>query len=186
MPKLIGAEVKYTAGKVYTSKFGKGRQNVVFTPLDGGEDISIWFDEGDRRFVGMAKGECYSLLKEGDRYTLITEDDDEEEAAATPLPAAAPQAAKTNGRNGNGKTNGNGKNGNGNGKHNGNGNGQSISTEADKRKLYESICYKSKVLACCHTEIHKLFCDERGQLIITEETLQKYAVTIFLSVKDLV
>jgi hypothetical protein len=157
MVQVIEAEVKFPAGKSFTTKYGRQRQNVVF--IANGEELTKWFDEGDRAYCALKKGEWVQLLRDGDKVSLI-EPEPEPEAAAVPEPAArraanaAPAAA--------GKA----------------------EPPAWKRTLYEQMKTRSDILAACHIEIHKRFVDERGQLIISEETLQKYATTIFISLKD--
>lgn len=168
MARLIEVEVKFGAGKTFPGKGGKRRQNVVFEPIAGGEDISIWFNEGDDRYCSLKRGERVQLLREGERHTIVTYDDEGDtlEPEPEPKPQLLPKPTHpSNQAQAEAKP--------------------TTMDDAHKRVVYEAIRLRAKVISTCHLEVHKLFCNERGELTITEETVQKYAVTVYLDIKSM-
>lgn len=59
-------------------------------------------------------------------------------------------------------------------------------SEDHRALIFNELKHRAGVLTCCHEEIKKRFLHPRtGELTISEETLQKYAVTLFLDLKEL-
>jgi hypothetical protein len=165
MVQIVDAEVKFPAGKAFESRYGRMRQNVVF--ITESEEITKWFDEGDQRYVRLKRGDWVQLLKDGDKISIV-----EPEPEAEPQPERQPSLKAKKGT----------------GKPVPPGGSSAASSKAKtpewKRSLYEQMKTRADILTACHVEIHKRFIDERGKLIIAEETLQKYATTLFISLKD--
>jgi hypothetical protein len=164
--KVITATVKFPAGKVFEGKFG-GRQNVKFV-TERGDDANIWFNEGDRRYIDLQQGEIVQLLQEGEKFTLIVDDEPEDEPttpqatpaalASVPAPLAESSISPIKGL---------------------------ITTdEATRAAIYREMCKRAQVMKSCHVQVVSLFTNqETGECILDAETIQKYATTLYLDLK---
>lgn len=131
------------------------RINVVIARLDGGDDIKLWGNPGDA-IAHLRKGETVQVMHDGKTYKLL---------------ATNPNQAQT----GNGKT--------------------ATSTkpnvaehwgEDHRAAVFDELKHRAGILTSCHEEVRKRFLHPRtGELTISEETLQKYATTLFLDLKEL-
>jgi hypothetical protein len=178
--KVLTATVKYPAGKLFNGKRGGQRQDITLV-TERGEEAHIWFDAGDRRYVSLQKGEVVQLLQEGEKFTLITDDGEEAEQppttpqatpaalASTPpdseagfqwreFAAKPPEQPRIKGL---------------------------ITTDDQTRtQIYQELCKRAQVLKSCHVQVTSLFTDQDGQCILDSETVQKYAVTLYIDLKE--
>jgi hypothetical protein len=52
--------------------------------------------------------------------------------------------------------------------------------------IFKELQRRAGVLACCHQEVKKRFTNpQNGELAITEESMQKYVISLYLDLKDL-
>lgn len=142
--RIAQATVKFQAGKTFTGRGNKPRQNIVFTLSDGSE-ATQWFDSGDARYCKLKRGQEVTLGIEGDRITLI---EDEAESGEAIAPTTTP--AKTE--------------------------------EMEYRsKLLRELNRKGAMIKSCHTQLQILFTHpDSGKVLVSEETIQKYATTLFI------
>jgi hypothetical protein len=151
--QVLSAIVKFSAGKVFAGKFGD-RQSIKLE-FAKGDPIDVWFDAGDPRYCSLKKGEVVQVIRNGDKYTVAMPDDEEpeNEAAATPQASPAIGAAST-------------------------------LDEQRKAEIFAELCTRAKIIRTCHIQIQQLFThQETGEVIISEETIQKYATTLYLDLK---
>jgi hypothetical protein len=164
--KVLTATVKYPAGKLFNGKRGGQRQDITLV-TERGEEAHIWFDAGDRRYSHLQKGEVVQLLQEGEKFTLITDDGEEEitppttpqatpaALATTPIPPAQPRIK-----------------------------GLITTDEQTRTQIYQELCKRAQMLKSCHVQVTSLFTDQEGQCILDSETVQKYAVTLYIDLKE--
>jgi hypothetical protein len=163
--KVLTATVKYPTGKLFDGKRGGQRQNIMLV-TEHGEEARIWFDAGDRRYIHLRKGEVVRLLQEGEKFTLITDDGEEQQQpptpqatpaalATTPIPPAQPKIK-----------------------------GLITTDEQTRTQIYQELCKRAQVLKSCHVQVSSLFTDQDGQCILDSETVQKYAVTLYIDLKE--
>ncbi len=67
--ELVEARVKWQAGRVIETTYGK-RINVVVSTL-GGEEVTLWANPGDEPYVSLKKGDLVQLVKDSKGYKLV-------------------------------------------------------------------------------------------------------------------
>ena len=159
--QVLQATVLFPAGKAFPSKVAQGRdrQSVKLKLADESE-ISIWFDAGDRRYCSLTRGEVVQVIRNKDKYTVAFPEED------TPTPTTTPAALSSNSPAPEPTIP-----------------GERLSS-ADKAKLFQDLCFRAKVLRSCHVQVQTMFTNvDTGEVVIDEETIQKYAVTLYLDLK---
>lgn len=158
MAHLVTATVKFAAGKAFAGQYGRNRQNVVLSTEHG--DFTKWFDEGDRRWCNLRKGEEVQLLVDGDRVSIVEASTDEPGAivaqqSATPTVAATPQPTAAQ--------------------------AQPQQPRTPSEELQFQIIRRARIISSCHAQVASCFTNERGELLVTEDCIQKYVSGIFIS-----
>lgn len=156
--KLLTAKIKFAAGKTFPGKRGD-RQSIKLEFTDGSE-ADVWFNAGDRRYCQLRRGETVQVLREGDKFTVVTPDEDDGPTTPQATPAALantpepPSVAEIRGL---------------------------ITTSEEVRaQIFQELCKRAQVLKSCHVQIVSLFTAHDGTLIISDETVQKYTRTLYL------
>jgi hypothetical protein len=136
--------------------YGRGeRINIVVTPNDGQDDIKVWGRPGDA-IAQLKRGTTVTLTYDGRSYKLFETSLQATNSNMYPKGnATAPPAP-------------------------------SAWSVEQRVKILQELKYRAGVLTACHAEIKQRFeHPETGELTITEETIQKYAVSLYLDLKDL-
>jgi len=175
--KLSSATVLFPAGKIYASNYvGKpNRQSIKLKNNKSQEEFSVWFTEGDKNHCALIRGAVVQVVEEGSKYQIcFPEGDSPAPTAIAPIPAPtaiAPIPAPT-------------------------------ATPAilaspvepmdferpmsdqERAKLFSILCVRAKILRTCHVQMQALFTDEQNQLIVSEATIQRYAIALFSDLRS--
>lgn len=162
--KLIDAKVKFAAGKVFPGQWGADRQSIKLE-FGNGAERDVWFNAGDPRYMRIRQGEIVKVLVNGEKFTIVDDDEDDD---TPPTPQATP-AALSNTPELNSKAQLE---------------GLITMDETAKAQLYQELCKRAQVLKSCHVQIVSLFTDQTGKVIISDEVIQKYSVTLFLDLNQ--
>ena len=131
------------------------RINVVIARLDGGDDIKLWGNPRDA-IAHLRKGETVQVMHDGKTYKLLATTPTQETNGNGKATAPVQSAAPT------------------------------AWNEDHRATVFNELKHRAGVLTCCHEEVRKRFLHPHtGELTISEETLQKYATTLFLDLKEL-
>jgi hypothetical protein len=158
--KLLTAKIKFAAGKTFPGKRGD-RQSIKLEFTDGSE-ADVWFNAGDRRYCQLRRGETVQVLREGDKFTVVTDDEDDDGTPPTPqaTPAALantpepPSVAEIRGL---------------------------VTTSDEARaQIFQELCKRAQVLKSCHVQIVSLFTAHDGTIVVSEEAIQEYTCTLYL------
>ncbi|MBW4474748.1 MAG: hypothetical protein KME45_30870 [Stenomitos rutilans HA7619-LM2] len=103
----------------------------------------------------LRKGEDVSLLHDGKGYKLVATAPTQPNGNGKAPPSAKPSTPET-------------------------------WSEDHRAMVFDELKRRAGVLTCCHEEMRKRFLHpQTGELMVSEETLQKYAVSLFLDLKEL-
>jgi hypothetical protein len=153
---LTTGKVKYTAGT--PRDYGHGdRINVVITPTNGGEDIKVWGRPGEA-IAQLKKGESVTLSYDGKNYKLVVMNG----LALNSAASMNGQVSSVRGFQGD------------------------CWSEAHRAKVVDELKHRAGILMACHAEVAGRFIDgQTGERTLSEETIQKYAVSLYLDLKEL-
>jgi hypothetical protein len=153
---LTTGKVKYAAGT--PRDYGHGdRINVVVTPTNGGEDIKVWGRPGDA-IAQLKKGESVTLSHDGKGYKLVLMN-------APALNGAASTNSQVSSVRGS---------------------QADCWSEAHRAKVIDELKHRAGILMACHAEVAERFINgQTGERTLSEETIQKYAVSLYLDLKEL-
>lgn len=156
MASIITATVKYPAGRVNDTVNGP-KINAVLVLPDGSE-YKKWGKPDDPRLKSLKRGQKIQMLADGDTYKFL--DDDTPGPGVGPAPAASlrgdPPALAG-----------------------------SKWDEAHRSQIFNEMKRRAAVLAECHNQIYGHFSDGEGNLLVSEETVRRYAAVLYADLKDL-
>lgn len=89
--KLIEAEVKYPAGRIFPSKYGAGSQQNIVVVQDNGQESTIWFAAGHAAYTELRRGDRCQFVQDGKGKLQLVNGD---KYAPVPQPQSQPQAAE--------------------------------------------------------------------------------------------
>jgi len=182
--QVLQATVLFSAGKSFASKLSKGRGGLperssyrqsIKLQLPNGEEVSIWFDAGHADYCSLVRGEVVTVIQDKDKYTVVFPDVEEEtpeEAIARVQAAQVAQSISAI------------ANSNGSAPQVTPAIGASKLDPQLKAEIFSELCTRAKIFRTCHLQIQQLFTNENGEVIIGEETLQKYAITLYVDLKE--
>lgn len=155
MATLITATCKYGPGKVLDTVKGP-KINAVVT-LPDGEEHKIWTKPNDRRLQGIKKGDKVKLLKDGNTYKLIQDDEEEPHPdPVVPTPAPPPPVITDKW------------------------------SDGHRAEVYNELRRRAGVLAACHAHIREQFTNTTtGECAVSEATIQQYAALLYADLKEL-
>jgi len=166
--KLSSATVLFPAGKIYASNYvGKpNRQSIKLKNNKSQEEFSVWFTEGDKNHCALIRGAVVQVVEEGSKYQIcFPEGDSPAPTAIAPIPAptatpailASPVEPMDFER---------------------------PMSDQERAKLFSILCVRAKILRTCHVQMQALFTDEQNQLIVSEATIQRYAIALFSDLRS--
>ena len=160
--KVLQATVKFSANKVFSGKYGD-RQNIVLI-LPSDEEVTVWFDANHPQYSNLTRGEVVTVIQNRDKFTVAFPDDEE-----PTTPEATPAAIATSPE-----------------QEQPYSEIEGLVTASDRKRgdIFRELCKEALVLRSCHIQVQQLFTNaETGEVLISEETIQKYATTLFLNLK---
>jgi hypothetical protein len=162
--KVIQAEVKFGAGREFDGKYGK-RQNIKLIRNDNGEEIDIWFNAGDARYTKWDRGSSVQVIQQGEKFTLVLDDEAPTTPQATPAALSNSGETPTTVKKIKGLNN---------------------MDKDTKIQVFQEMCKRSQFLKSCHVQMVSAFThQETGECIVSEETIQKYTMTLYIDMKDI-
>ena len=184
--KLRTATVLFPAGKVFASNYvGKpNRQSIKLKDNKSQDEFAVWFTEGDKDHCALVRGAVVQIVEEAGRCQICFPDGNSPAPTAiAPVPAPTatqPMAAPTAPR--------------------------PIAaptatpailaspvepvdferpmSDQQRAKLFSILCVRAKILRTCHVQMQTLFTDEQNQLIVSEATIQRYAIALFSDLRS--
>ena len=159
MVQLVDATVKYGAGKVVSTQYGD-RVNVVCVTQDN-QEARIWGKPDDPELKALRKGQAVQLLDDGKSFKLATRKGVTETAGDR---EAQQQAVRT----------------------------ESAAASAKPTKwsdehisqIRSECSYLAWMMEQCHRDIAVRFTPEGSRTpSISEDTIQKYACTLFIELR---
>ncbi|MDZ7355916.1 MAG: hypothetical protein ONB55_22575 [candidate division KSB1 bacterium] len=167
---LVRATVKYPAGKTLETRHGQ-RINVVLTLPDGTE-YKEWSHPDDRFLRSLKKGDTVQVVKDGDRYKLLKMEDETVEPknqgeyrvpgepSPTPhTPHPTPQLGTPA--------------------------GATRWSKECKQRIAEEARQRAALIGFCHAQVREQFTTPEGDLLVSEEAVQKYGTMLYLDIKEL-
>jgi len=175
--KLRTATVLFPAGKVFASNYvGKpNRQSIKLKDNKSQDEFAVWFTEGDKDHCALVRGAVVQIVEEAGRCQICFPDGNSPAPTAiapipaptAPRPIAAPTATPA------------------------------IlaspvepmdferpMSNQERAKLFSILCVRAKILRTCHVQMQALFTDEQNQLIVSEATIQRYAIALFSDLRS--
>ena len=163
MASIITATVKYPAGKILDTVNGP-KINVVLLLADGTEHKK--WGKPDSRLKYLKKGEQVDLIQDGDTYKLA---DPPYKLADPPSLSPSSSPSRTDVP------------------------PERLSSPSPSSKwddthraaIYQELKRRAAILTTCHAQIREQFTLPTGECAVTEATIQTYATTLYLDLKDL-
>lgn len=159
--QILQGTVLFSAGKTFPSKVpnGRDRQSIKLAIGDTNEEISIWFDEGPPGYCSLKRGETVQIIKDKDKFHVPFDIPTIPQATPAALSSAPSTVTPPTLP------------------------GEPLS-EDRKAALFRDICLRAKVLKSCHVQALAMFTAETGEIVVTESTIQQYAIALYNDVKS--